>query len=246
MHNSAFLACLLLFQTLHHLLLPKYQDTDDSTVINILDVGSFDVNGNNRDCISLSDFGNYRNFTYIGIDLSDGPNVDVVYEPGAFPFTSPQFDIILSTSCLEHDSLYWLTFLNLARALHPGGILFINVPAGSEVHPIHRYPVDNWRFFPDAAYALSDWSVIDMSTLSDDSDDEFINVADDFDEEENDSKLGTNAGEKKTRQQRSSSREGLLSGRNTQKRKPPYRGPREGGRMHVLHSSALTLDAKKV
>ena len=157
MHHTAFISCYLFFQVLHSLVPLGFNRT-----ISILDVGSYDVNGNNKDCIELSDFGKTRKFSYTGVDTHAGPNVDVVQNVGSgWLFNNSQFDIIMSTSCLEHDDFFWITFLNIARSLRAGGIIWINVPGGSESNKIHRYPVDNYRFFPDAAHALAKWGQLD-------------------------------------------------------------------------------------
>src|ERR1700751_4712914 len=75
----------------------------------ILEVGSSDING------SLRDFrtGNCR---YVGIDLEIGKGVDVVVERcSQLPFPDATFDIVVSTSCFEHDRMFWTTFLEICR-----------------------------------------------------------------------------------------------------------------------------------
>lgn len=88
--------------------------------------------------------------------MTAGPGVDVVLtEPQIFPFESNKFDAVVSSSCFEHDQLFWLTFLEMARVAKPGGFLYINAPSNGSYH---AYPVDNWRFYPDAAVALELWA----------------------------------------------------------------------------------------
>jgi hypothetical protein len=173
MHQSAFLACYLFFQVLHSLL-PL--ETEPGTPygnekIRILDVGSYDFNGNNGDCIAQSDFGKHRQYEYVGLDKADGPNVNVVYLPDEeskidedddaidiWPFRDQTFDIIVSTSTFEHDDMFWNTFIHMSRSLRTGGFIFLCVPGGSEVWTIHRYPTDSYRFYPDAAQSLAKWA----------------------------------------------------------------------------------------
>ena len=115
----------------------------------ILDVGSQDVNGSLRNCIPSG-------ATYLGVDMAPGKGVDVtLQDPHKFPFEDARFDIIISTSCLEHDPMFWLTFLEMARVTKPGGYIYINVPSNGDYH---RYPTDNWRFYPDAGLALQTWA----------------------------------------------------------------------------------------
>jgi SAM-dependent methyltransferase len=90
------------------------------------------------------------------MDLAAGPGVDVVLnDPTRFPFADAQFDTVVSSSCLEHDPMFWITFLEMVRVLKEGGYLYVNVPSNGE---FHRYPTDNWRFYPDSALALLKWA----------------------------------------------------------------------------------------
>ncbi len=114
----------------------------------ILDVGSYDVNGTLR---SVAPPG----AAYTGIDLSAGPGVDIVLEDARrYPFPNDSFDLVVSTSCFEHDPMFWVSFLEMLRVLRPGGHLYINAPSNGGYH---AYPRDNWRFYPDAGLSLQDW-----------------------------------------------------------------------------------------
>ena len=117
---------------------------------NILEIGSMNVNGSLRDFCP-------DGATYIGVDLEAGNGVDVVVDdPTQLPFNSQSFDVIVSSSCFEHDKLFWVTFLELCRLLRPGGVLYVNAPSNGL---FHRYPLDCWRFYPDAGDALAQWAV---------------------------------------------------------------------------------------
>eukprot|EP00597_Dinobryon_sp_UTEXLB2267_P013327 CAMPEP_0170129144 /NCGR_PEP_ID=MMETSP0020_2-20130122/21659_1 /TAXON_ID=98059 /ORGANISM="Dinobryon sp., Strain UTEXLB2267" /LENGTH=236 /DNA_ID=CAMNT_0010363335 /DNA_START=226 /DNA_END=936 /DNA_ORIENTATION=- len=92
------------------------------------------------------------------MDVSEGPNVDVVYDPDSWPFGNDinrLFDVIISSSCFEHDDFFWSTFVNMVSSLKPNGIMFINVPSSGGVH---RYPIDSWRLYADSAYSLARWA----------------------------------------------------------------------------------------
>jgi SAM-dependent methyltransferase len=73
----------------------------------------------------------------------------------SFPFDNESFDLAVSTSCFEHDQMFWLTFAELARVLRTGGYIYINTPSNGDYH---SYPYDNWRFYPDAGLALEAWA----------------------------------------------------------------------------------------
>ena len=148
MDPIAFLSSYLFFCILDRIL-PSKRDN-----FSILDVGSYDVNGNLRDIIKTSMFSSNRNYSYVGMDRVSGPNVDIVFE-NDWPVMNETFDIVISSSCFEHDDFFWETFLLLSRSLTPGGWLHITVPSTGSYH---GYPGDNWRFYNDSAVALTKWA----------------------------------------------------------------------------------------
>ncbi|UPY36027.1 methyltransferase domain-containing protein [Sediminicoccus sp. KRV36] len=115
----------------------------------LLDLGGMNVNGSLRSVAPEHSF-------YCGADLSAGNGVDVVIEGGgALPFSDGVFDAVVSSSCFEHDPLFWCTFAEMVRVTRPGGYVYINTPSNGEVH---RYPLDCWRFYPDSGVALELWA----------------------------------------------------------------------------------------
>ena len=122
--------------------------------LQVLDVGSYDVNGTLR--TPLADFmkKEQRDFHYTGMDQSEGPNVDVVGNAHAMPFASEMFDIIISSSCFEHDPQFWVTFKEMVRVAKSGALIYINAPSAG---PYHGYPGDCWRFYADSWAALAEW-----------------------------------------------------------------------------------------
>lgn len=95
-------------------------------------------------------------WTYYGLDLEEGHNVDfVATDPFQFPIGSNEFDAVISGQMLEHNGMFWLTFLEMARVLRPGGLMIHVVPSrGFE----HRAPTDCWRMYRDSMHALATWS----------------------------------------------------------------------------------------
>jgi hypothetical protein len=71
------------------------------------------------------------------------------------PLRSRCADLVLASSTFEHDTFFWETFLELARILKSGGVLYLNAPSNGEYR---RYPNDNWRFYPDSGKALECWA----------------------------------------------------------------------------------------
>lgn len=84
----------------------------------VLEVGSYDVNGSIRSVFEVSD--------YLGIDLVEGPGVDVVGDLRKLDFNSKKFDFVLSSEALEHDSNWIETVLAMIKLVAPGGLVGIS------------------------------------------------------------------------------------------------------------------------
>ena len=80
----------------------------------VLDCGSLDINGNNKFL--------FDNCEYIGIDVWEGNNVDVVTTIHEYNEPDESFDTIISTECFEHDKYYKQSLKNIVRLLKPGGL----------------------------------------------------------------------------------------------------------------------------
>jgi hypothetical protein len=117
----------------------------------VLDVGASDVGGSFPTLRAVAPPG----ATYIGADMVAGGGVDfVIGDPYSYPFPDGHFDAVVSTSCWEHDPMFWLTFLEGLRVLSSRGFLYVNAPSSGTYH---CYPLDHWRFYPDAGVALELW-----------------------------------------------------------------------------------------
>lgn len=114
-----------------------------------LEIGSANVNGSLREfCPSQ--------VHYVGLDRFPGPGVDLVADLSqGLPCEAGSFDVVLSSSALEHDPAFWETFCNAVRLLKPAGLLYLCAPSNNG---FHRYPLDCWRFYPDAGKALENWA----------------------------------------------------------------------------------------
>jgi SAM-dependent methyltransferase len=117
----------------------------------ILEIGSQSLNGGLRENALPTT-------RYVGVDIEAGEGVDVVVEPGKpLPVEEGSFDLVMATSVFEHDPFFWMTFLEMCRAAKDGGYIYINAPSNGVVH---RYPQDNWRFYPDSGRALAAWAAL--------------------------------------------------------------------------------------
>lgn len=117
----------------------KYLDTN--TKLKILDVGSYNVNGSYK---KLFDNPNWQ---YVGLDIEEGPNVDIV-APGLYDWgiEDESYDIVISGQCLEHvkDTKEWIK--QIQKAVKKNGLICIIAPWSWQEH---RFPVDCWRILPD-------------------------------------------------------------------------------------------------
>ena len=96
----------------------------------VLDIGSLDINGNNKFL--------FDNSEYIGLDIAEGNNVDVVCIGHEYDAPDETFDTIISTEALEHDMYYEKTILNAIRMLKKGGALVLT--CASTFRPEHGTP----------------------------------------------------------------------------------------------------------
>ncbi len=119
----------------------------ESESLRIADLGSYDVNGSYRPLF------NNPSWHYLGLDVSAGPNVDIVLtNPYRWTaLSSNSIDVVISGQALEHIEFFWVTVLEISRVLKSGGLCCLIAPsAGFE----HRYPVDCWRFYSDGMRSL--------------------------------------------------------------------------------------------
>lgn len=97
----------------------------------VLDVGSGDINGNNR---SL-----FENCKYEGNDVIQANNVTIVSKTKDLPFSENTFDTIVSTECFEHDPEYTESFLKIYKMLKPNGVFaFTCASTGRGEHGTRR------------------------------------------------------------------------------------------------------------
>ncbi|MEO6359272.1 MAG: methyltransferase domain-containing protein [Sphingomicrobium sp.] len=115
----------------------------------IVDLGAMNVNGSYRELFPAD-------ADYVGVDLEPGPGVDVVLtDVYRLPFEDESVDLILCGQMLEHCAHFWRVFTEIARVLRPEGMAFVIAPSSG---PVHRFPVDCYRFYPDSYQALAEWS----------------------------------------------------------------------------------------
>src|SRR5688572_19324067 len=130
---------------------------DYNSHLRILDAGSRDAQN--------GEYPSYRtlmspNWEYVGLDIEEGLNVDIVVEPHNYGLVE-EFDAVISGQMVEHCEFVWVVFEQIAAALKPGGIHINIMPSTGPFH----CPPDRWRFFPGSAEALCKWAGLEVLEL---------------------------------------------------------------------------------
>ncbi len=145
MHKSSYLRMEYIVRQYEQIWIKEKQK------VNVLDIGSYDVNGTYRTIF------NAPVYQYTGMDMSPGPNVDIV--PGDIyqwnEIADETFDVVISGQVFEHIEYPWLTIKEIARVLKPSGFCIVIAPSsGME----HKAPKDCYRYYADGLSALAKWA----------------------------------------------------------------------------------------
>jgi 2-polyprenyl-3-methyl-5-hydroxy-6-metoxy-1,4-benzoquinol methylase len=102
----------------------------------VLEVGSFNVNGSVRDVLPIT----------IGIDMREGNGVDVVLSAYDLVdhFGAESFDSVVSCDALEHIEDWKTALTQMWTVLKPKGCLLLTMANPEKGR--HAYPDDYWRF----------------------------------------------------------------------------------------------------
>lgn len=112
---------------------------EHSDTLNVVEIGSRARSGNNsRSRID-------ERHHYVGTDLMDGENVDVVADVHQLSshIEPNSVDALFGLSVVEHVAMPWKMAIELNRVLKVGGrAMFMT----HQTWPLHDYPFDFWRF----------------------------------------------------------------------------------------------------
>lgn len=107
----------------------------------VLEIGSMDVNGTVRVF--------FDNCDYTGLDIGEGPGVDLVCKGQDFGTQAAQYDVVLSTEVFEHTADWDVIILNMIRMMKKTGIMIFScASSGSGQHGTSL-------FIPEAAPHVS-------------------------------------------------------------------------------------------
>lgn len=141
----------------------RMMERGDWQVGRVLEIGSCNVNGTIRDALEMSAS------EWIGVDLQEGPCVDLIMPSDKLVamFGEESFDTVVSCECLEHDLRPWITVDAMRKLLRPGGHMLVTTPTFG--FPLHRYPIDCFRFGEDAyrGWIYEGYNVIALETTDD-------------------------------------------------------------------------------
>lgn len=98
----------------------------------ILEIGAYDVNGSMRSIFCNAS-------RYVGVDLTEGPGVDVVSYGHDLREPDGSFDAAFSGECFEHDPHWRDTFSTMVRLTAEGGLVaFTCASQGRPEHGTRR------------------------------------------------------------------------------------------------------------
>lgn len=90
---------------------------------------------------------------FLGTDFQEGADVDILADVHKLSEATgrDRFDGIISCSTFEHIQYPWVASVEIAKALRPGGYVFVQT---HHTFPPHSYPYDYWRFTTEALETL--------------------------------------------------------------------------------------------
>jgi SAM-dependent methyltransferase len=101
----------------------------------LIEIGAYAVNGTMRSYFSTA-------ADYVGVDLVEGPGVDVVAFGHEIDHEDGSYDVATSGECFEHDPHWRQTFANMVRLTRPGGLVaFTCASSGRPEHGTRRTQV---------------------------------------------------------------------------------------------------------
>jgi SAM-dependent methyltransferase len=129
----------------------------------VLEVGSYNVNGSPRDVIVPM-----KPNSYLGVDQGAGPGVDQIVNASDIAKTlgSDRFDLVISTEMLEHAENWKGAVKAMKTVVKPHGLLVLT--ARGPGMPYHGFPDDHWRFtVEDCRKIFPDMEIIDLQADTD-------------------------------------------------------------------------------
>ena len=139
----------------------KNSHLNESENLKILDVGSLDSTGE----YNYKNIFNEPNWEYVGLDIEDGNNVDLVVNDiyNWFEIEDESYDVVISGQFFQHLKYFWLTMAQIERVLKPNGHVCIIVPSAG--HNYDKNMPDCYRFNKGGLRALTNYAGLEIIRL---------------------------------------------------------------------------------
>jgi hypothetical protein len=105
-------------------LMPEYFNN-----VSVIEMGSLNINGTVRDFYNATE--------YVGVDLEEGPGVDLISPAQNVDLPDNSFDVAVSAECFEHNPFWSETFSNMYR-IASKFVIFTCASDGREEHGTRR------------------------------------------------------------------------------------------------------------
>jgi len=118
----------------------------------VLEIGSLDINGSVR---SLFDELVRDGGSYLGIDVQEGPGVDLVADASVYS-SDKKYDTVVCAEVFEHTPLWPKIVKNAHSLLVPGG-MFVATMAGEGRPPhsaIDENPIRDWEYYKNVTSTM--------------------------------------------------------------------------------------------
>lgn len=127
----------------------------------VLEIGSLNING------SIRQF--FEQCVYVGVDLGEGRDVDVVARGEDLTYADGSFDVVASCECFEHNP-EWVATLNNMIRMSSGLVFFSCATTGRPEHGTPRTSPQDAPFCGEYYRNLTEkdvTSAIDLSVFED-------------------------------------------------------------------------------
>ena len=127
--------------------------------LRVLEFGSLDINGSVRSLFGeLTAAGG----SYLGIDVQEGPGVDLVADASVYE-DGTRYDIVVCAEVFEHTAL-WPKIIKNAHSLLVDGGAFIATMAGEGRPPhsaIDEKPIRDWEYYKNVTKDMLEKKLVD-------------------------------------------------------------------------------------
>lgn len=130
--------------------------------MDVLEVGSLDVNGSVRHLVTSR-----RPWSYLAVDALPGPGVDRVLDAADLvsTFGTDSFDVVLCCEMLEHAADWHVCVQEMVEVLRPGGVFVVTTRSPGFAY---HHPPDHWRYTQAAFVEICRRSGLELLVLMDD------------------------------------------------------------------------------